>query len=536
MVFEGGEGAGKSTQVGRLAEALRGRPRGGGDPRAGGDRGGGADPQAGAGPRGRQEALAPGREALLYAADRAHHVATVVRPALARGAVVISDRYVDSSLAYQGAGRTLPVEEVSWLSSWATGGLKPDLVVLLDIDPGRAWAGSAARGSEADLLESESVDFHERVRYAFLDLASADPGRYLVLDAPGRSTRSRRRWPRGSPACSPAPSHRTTRPDDGRGRPPSASSPVTRPERVVDADRTAARDRPRTRTEPGTDGGAVAPTPWTDGRGSMADVFAELAVPASSRAGPPSPPPAAVRERADAVGDRCERGRRRRAAGGPGADVRAPEVGGRWRTTGCGERHDPRLDLHRAAGVGAGGRGPGLRGGAAVSARHRLRGVRRLPHHPRRHPRRRTVRGARRAVDRRLRDAGAGARRREHPERWPVAGTGDRGRGPAHRGGRQRAAQGDRGAAAAYRLPAVHPLDAPGRHLGDHPVTMPGGAVGATVAEAVAAVLRDRDGVAPDVAAWAAAAPRGTSSGPACWPGIRRPAGGGRRCWRCRAG
>ena len=111
-------------------------------------------------------------------------MATVVRPALARGAVVISDRYVDSSLAYQGAGRTLPVDEISWLSSWATGGLKPDLVVLLDIDPTRrAWPGSAPRGGGADRLESESLAFHERVRYAFLDLAAADPKRYLVLDA-----------------------------------------------------------------------------------------------------------------------------------------------------------------------------------------------------------------------------------------------------------------------------------------------------------------------------------------------------------------
>jgi dTMP kinase len=129
------------------------------------------------------DAPAPRAEALLYAADRAHHVATVVRPALARGAVVISDRYVDSSLAYQGAGRTLPVAEISWLSSWATGGLKPDLVVLLDVDPGVGLSRVDSRGQGQDRLESESRAFHERVRYAFLDLAAADPKRYLVLDA-----------------------------------------------------------------------------------------------------------------------------------------------------------------------------------------------------------------------------------------------------------------------------------------------------------------------------------------------------------------
>ena len=149
VVFEGGEGAGKSTQVSRLAEALRQHgPGRGGHPRAGGDRGRARGSAAWCWTACQADAaapLAPRAEALLYAADRAHHVATVVRPALARGAVVISDRYVDSSLAYQGAGRTLPVEEVSWLSAWATGGLKPDLVVLLDIDPaaGLARVGSA---------------------------------------------------------------------------------------------------------------------------------------------------------------------------------------------------------------------------------------------------------------------------------------------------------------------------------------------------------------------------------------------------------
>jgi dTMP kinase len=183
VVFEGGEGAGKSTQVEALAEALRRQGRDVVVTREPGatDVGRrirhmvlGGEAEAGPSPR---------SEALLYAADRAHHVATVVRPALERGAVVISDRYVDSSLAYQGAGRTLPVEEVSWLSSWATGGLKPDLVVLLDIDSASGLARVTARGASADRLEAEALDFHDRVRYAFLDLATADPKRYLVLDA-----------------------------------------------------------------------------------------------------------------------------------------------------------------------------------------------------------------------------------------------------------------------------------------------------------------------------------------------------------------
>jgi dTMP kinase len=181
VVFEGGEGAGKSTQVTRLAEALRAENRDVVVTREPGAT------DVGARIRGlvldKGDAPSPRAEALLYAADRAHHVATVVRPALARGAVVISDRYVDSSLAYQGAGRTLPVQEISWLSSWATGGLKPDLVVLLDVDPSVGLGRVDSRGQGADRLESEARSFHERVRYAFLDLAAADPKRYLVLDA-----------------------------------------------------------------------------------------------------------------------------------------------------------------------------------------------------------------------------------------------------------------------------------------------------------------------------------------------------------------
>ena len=181
VVFEGGEGAGKSTQVTRLADALRAQGRDVVVTREPGATDVGARIRNLVLDKG--DTPSPRAEALLYAADRAHHVATVVRPALARGAVVISDRYVDSSLAYQGAGRTLPVSEISWLSSWATGGLKPDLVVLLDVDPGVGLSRVDSRGLGHDRLESESRAFHERVRYAFLDLAAADPRRYLVLDA-----------------------------------------------------------------------------------------------------------------------------------------------------------------------------------------------------------------------------------------------------------------------------------------------------------------------------------------------------------------
>jgi dTMP kinase len=117
---------------------------------------------------------------LLYAADRAQHVTDVVRPALERGAIVVSDRYVDSTLAYQGAGRSLPDGEVRRLSAWATGGLLADLTVVLDIAP---EIGLRRRGGPADRLEDESIDFHRRVRGMFLELASHGRARYLVLDA-----------------------------------------------------------------------------------------------------------------------------------------------------------------------------------------------------------------------------------------------------------------------------------------------------------------------------------------------------------------
>jgi dTMP kinase len=119
-------------------------------------------------------------EALLYAADRAEHVALIIDPALERGAVVITDRYTDSSLAYQGAGRGLSTADVARLNSWATDGRAPDLTILLDIAP---ETGLRRRARSADRLEAEPVEFHRRVRAGFLSLAHAAPERYLVIDA-----------------------------------------------------------------------------------------------------------------------------------------------------------------------------------------------------------------------------------------------------------------------------------------------------------------------------------------------------------------
>jgi dTMP kinase len=181
ITLEGGDGSGKSTQMDALAEWLQQRGRTVVQTREPG----GTD----LGVEVREIVLhsrgevTPRAEALLYAADRAHHVASLVRPALERGDVVIQDRYLDSSVAYQGAGRVLDPVEVRDLSLWATEGLLPHLTVLLDLDPAVGRERLEASRTRYDRLEAAPDDFHERVRQAYLALAAAEPERFLVLDA-----------------------------------------------------------------------------------------------------------------------------------------------------------------------------------------------------------------------------------------------------------------------------------------------------------------------------------------------------------------
>ncbi|MEY4985969.1 MAG: hypothetical protein RLZZ359_855 [Actinomycetota bacterium] len=127
--------------------------------------------------------VAPRAEALLYAADRAHHVATKVRPALERGEVVLTDRYLDSSVAYQGAGRVLDKQQIRDLSLFAVEGLLPDLTVLLDLDAALSMARRNKTGEAPDRLESEKLEFFEAVRQAYLELAAAEPNRFIVIGA-----------------------------------------------------------------------------------------------------------------------------------------------------------------------------------------------------------------------------------------------------------------------------------------------------------------------------------------------------------------
>ncbi len=131
----------------------------------------------------RKGEVAPRAEALLFAADRAHHVATVVRPALERGEVVVTDRYLDSSVAYQGSGRDLGFNQVRELSLFAVDGLLPHLTVLLDLDAAKAAARRSKTGSEPDRLERAKIEFFESARQAYLKMAADEPERFLVLDA-----------------------------------------------------------------------------------------------------------------------------------------------------------------------------------------------------------------------------------------------------------------------------------------------------------------------------------------------------------------
>ncbi|QCQ16703.1 dTMP kinase [Microbacterium sp. RG1] len=181
ITFEGGDGSGKTTQAGLLEQWLRESGRTVVRTREpGGTEVGVLVRDIVLHHRGEVAARA---EALLYAADRAQHVETLVRPALARGEIVVQDRYLDSSVAYQGAGRVLDAGEIRQLSLWATGGALPDVTVLLDLDPASARSRLDAADKPFDRLEAEKDEFHTRVRAAFLDLAAGEPQRFLVIDA-----------------------------------------------------------------------------------------------------------------------------------------------------------------------------------------------------------------------------------------------------------------------------------------------------------------------------------------------------------------
>lgn len=182
IAFEGGDGAGKSTQAALLAESLRGLGHSVLRTREPGGTPVGEQLRSLVLEHGNGE-IDPRCEALIFAASRAAHATQVIRPALARGELVLTDRYIDSSVAYQGAGRELGAERIRSLNEWATSGLGPDLTVLLDLDPADGRDRRTSGEGAEDRLESEPDDFHSRIRQAFLDLAAAEPEQYLVLNA-----------------------------------------------------------------------------------------------------------------------------------------------------------------------------------------------------------------------------------------------------------------------------------------------------------------------------------------------------------------
>ncbi len=178
IVLEGGDGVGKSTQAKLLVDWLQAEGHAVLQTFEPGDSAVGAKIREILLSRETGD-LTPRTEALLYAADKATHVETVVKPALEQGKIVVSDRFTDSMIAYQGAGRVLDSAEVEQVARWATAGLVPDLTILLDLDPAEAMANIA----ELDRVEAAGADFHTRVRQHFLELAQRDPQRYLVIPA-----------------------------------------------------------------------------------------------------------------------------------------------------------------------------------------------------------------------------------------------------------------------------------------------------------------------------------------------------------------
>ena len=473
IAFEGGEGAGKSTQVRRLQEWLTNEglvARATFEP--------GATP-SGAGIRSivldrAHTGIASRSEALLYAADRAQHVHDVLRPSLDAGEVVITDRFVDSSLAYQGAGRTIPLDDVRMLSRWATEGLQPDLTVLLDLPPEVGLARARGR-AVADRLESESLEFHQRVRQTFRALAEADPDRYLVVDA---------------------------------GRPPDEIAAVIR---VRVAELLSGLPLQQ----------IAQPVPAPARRRPVAGRARGLAA-RTTRTPRRARPPSCTREHCDrgrlGAGRRPGRGRRRTAR-------RDREPGG----------DDARLAVHRAARLGAVGGRPGVRGRAAVPGRRR-RHVPRLPHGAGRHPRRRArvVPDGLSIGAAEARELVRVAGRAPSQGRWQVilVEDADRMTEQASNAVLKMIEEPPPRTVVMLCAPSLHPDDVPVTIRSRCRVV----ALRTPPVDAIADVLIRRDGVDPALAAWSAGAAGGHVGGPGGWPATRTPGWPARRCStsRCR--
>ncbi|MGA0077969.1 MAG: dTMP kinase [Candidatus Nanopelagicales bacterium] len=178
IVFEGGDGAGKTTQIEKLAEFLRSKSKEVLVTREPGGTVMGKSIRDWLLEQTEVE-VDPKSEALLFAADRAHHMQTLIRPALAASKIVIGDRHIDSSVAYQGVARNLGIENIKNISLWAVDGILPNLIIVLDID---VEVGQS-RLNRKDRLDRESKEFHEKVNKAYLELAAMNPEKYLVIDA-----------------------------------------------------------------------------------------------------------------------------------------------------------------------------------------------------------------------------------------------------------------------------------------------------------------------------------------------------------------